>query len=197
MRLNDVKAAELTEPLESPPGASAAPAADATPQAAGARAEPLLLTQEVPAELFASEYAAEQHDAEPAVALRGLRALLHVQWMRWAEKRHAERTTRAVVARYRDILARYPGLPVRDALCLLVMEHARCDDHAARRVLANAENSFSTWPADRNLNLADVAHYLAVSEFLALHCRERGIRSDIGHLVGALVPRELLARSRS
>ena len=38
MRLNDVKAAELTEPLESPHGTSVAPAADAAPLAAGARA---------------------------------------------------------------------------------------------------------------------------------------------------------------
>lgn len=194
MRLKDVHAAELTELV----GATHEPGTDTADASALSVPdhEPLLLTQEVPAELVASEFEPRPDPGGRPLPTSGLAALLHVQWMRWAEKRHAERTTRAVVARFRTILARYPELPTRDALCLLVMEHSRCDVTAARRVLANAENSFSSWPADRDLNLVDVAHYLAVSEFLALHQREHGIRSDIGQLVAAMVPRELLSRAR-
>jgi len=197
MRLKDVHAAELTDQVSSA-SESGMPATE--PGLSGAEclpAEPLLLTQEVPVELVASEFEPRPDEGGRLAPTRGLSGLLHEQWVRWSEKRHAERTTRAVVARYRDIVARYPDLPARDALCLLVMEHARCDDSSARRVLANAENSFSSWAGDRNLNLVDVAHYLAVSEFLALHRREHGIRGDIGQLVAALVPRDLLARSRS
>ncbi len=197
MRLKDVNAAELTEQVGFEPGPGGLAPDTSAGCAATSEAEPLLLTQEVPLELMASEFEPRSDGGGQTAPIGGLRGLIHVQWVRWSEKRHAQKTTRRVVERYRDIVARYPELPTRDALCLLVMEHLRCSDSAARRVLGNAENSFSSWSGDRSLNLVDVAHYLAVSEFLALHQREHGIRGDIGQLVAALVPRDLLARPRS
>ena len=198
MRLRDVNAVDLTEWVDADSDPDVAPDATASEAARSIQdsSEPLLLTQEVPLELLAREFDDGEERAAPTRALVPggwtLPHLWHIQRMRRGERRHAERTTRALVARFRDIVARYPDLGYRDTLKLLVMEHTRCDAVSAARILANAENSFASWPSDRDLNLADVAHYISVSEFLALHRAERGIRSDIGALVAALVPRELL-----
>jgi hypothetical protein len=205
MRMHDVTAVDLTEQVsdglqerDSPrDGASLLFKAADSPLLPDP-SEPLLLEQEVPLAMVAREFEEDSPGAAPERQVSGLRRMLHVQFMRWREREHAERTTRSLVERFRRIQVRHPGLTYRDALRLLVMEHSRCDMHSANRILASAENSFATWPSDRDLNLVDVAHYLSVSEFLAMNRGERGIRTDLGQLVAALVPRELAnARGRT
>ena len=77
MRLKDVNAAELTEPVGSAPGGpEGSPAYDAAttplaPVPAAVLDEPLLLTQEVPLELLASEFEPRDEIGAPPVPPAG------------------------------------------------------------------------------------------------------------------------------
>jgi hypothetical protein len=65
------------------------------------------------------------------------------------------------------------------------------DFAAADTVLAAAEQSFATWPADRPLRFGDVVHFLAASELLASHGLGRWIHADLKRIVAARIPRSL------
>ncbi len=127
----------------------------------------------------------------------GLRGLLAARLNAWRERRHAERTSRDLLALYRQLAATNPGREVRELFKMVVMTRLKCDPAAAEIVLRGAAESFAEWPVPRGLTLGDVAHYVAISEFLALHRGERWMHSDIKQIVADRIPGDICAQGQS
>jgi hypothetical protein len=70
------------------------------------------------------------------------------------------------------------------------MAYTGVDEDEADMVLRRAEQSFATWPNERELTFADVVHYVAVSQYLTGDERI-STRIDMGRLVAGRVPPHL------
>jgi hypothetical protein len=107
------------------------------------------------------------------------------------------RESRYVAAMIRELLklhwvvsASHPGLPRRDIYRKVVMARTGADESEANSVLRRAEQSFASWPRERELTFADVVHYLAVSEYLTGDERF-ATRINMGQLIAGRIPSEL------
>ena len=102
-----------------------------------------------------------------------------------------QRVSRRMLGRFRAIVRSKPRLDSTEAYRLLVQDHMHCDSRAADRILLGATQSFAVWPEDRDLQLRDVIHYVAVTEYLQHSAGSRGMRSDVQAVVNAMVPGNL------
>jgi transposase-like protein len=107
-----------------------------------------------------------------------------------SESRYVARVTRELLRLHWVVSACHPGLLRREIYRKIVMAHTGCDDYEAGSVLRRAEQSFATWPTERELTFADVVHYLAVSEYLTDDDRI-ATRIDMGRLIAGRIPADL------
>lgn len=132
-----------------------------------------------------------ERELEHRLQSRGLRGWA-VSWLlAWRERRYAVRISRELLALYRSVSVAHPELSDRERYGLAVMARDKCDATTANTILECAEESFASWPVSRELTLCDVAHYLAVKEFIANHDGTSGTHSDIRHVVIARIPHDL------
>jgi YHS domain-containing protein len=121
-----------------------------------------------------------------------LRGMISSWLLSWREGRHVARTSQVMLRRYKSISAENPQLQHRELYTLVVMALARCDATAASRVLEHAKESYvDHWPVNRELTLRDVAHYVAVSEYLHLYGEDFWIRSRVESVIDSNIPRDL------
>jgi hypothetical protein len=141
----------------------------------------------------AGEQSARKSGQELELQLQrgSLRGWIASRLRAWRERRHARRTSRELLALYRDISAEHQDLSDHEIYKLVVMARSKCDSNAADAVLDRAEESFAIWPVRRELTLCDVVHYLAVAEFLEAYKDERWMHSNIKLVVASSVPSEL------
>jgi len=108
----------------------------------------------------------------------------------WREARYAAKTSDALLRQYWIVAAIHGGSPPREIYRRVVMARAGCDADEAGAVLRRAEQSFASWPTERELTFCDVVHYIAVSEYLA--ARERiSTRIDMGRVIASRIPEDL------
>jgi len=107
------------------------------------------------------------------------------------------RESRYVAAIIRELLklhwivsASHPGLPRRAIYQRIVMARTGADEDEANSILRRAEQSFASWPRERELTFADVVHYMAVSEYLTGDDRF-ATRINMGQLIAGRVPADL------
>ena len=107
------------------------------------------------------------------------------------------RESRYVAAIIRELLklhwivsASHPSLPRRAIYQKVVMARTGADNDEANSILRRAEQSFASWPRERELTFADVVHYMAVSEYLTDDER-LATRIDMGRLIAGRVPADL------
>jgi hypothetical protein len=91
----------------------------------------------------------------------------------------------------RALSTRYPELKGKSLYRRVVAARLHDDDLAAEAVLQHAEQSFAIWPVERALNFRDVVHYLAVSQFMALHGDAHWVYADMKRIVDAIIPHQL------
>ena len=106
------------------------------------------------------------------------------------ETRYASETSRELLELYWIVSASHPGLARREIYQQVVMARTGANVEDAETLLVRAEQSFATWPTERELTFCDVVHYLAVSEFLAAGSRI-GTRINMGRLVAGRIPQRL------
>jgi hypothetical protein len=109
----------------------------------------------------------------------------------WSERHFAHKCCRELLHLHRDVVARYPGLEPFDAYRKLVAARTGADAAAVDAVLRRATESYASWPTSRALNLRDVIHYLAASEYLTLHEEASWLEQNLKRIVDAVVPHEL------
>ena len=106
------------------------------------------------------------------------------------ECRYAAETARELLKLHWIVSASHPGLPRRTIYQKVVMARTGGDEDDAREILRKAEQSFATWPKERELTFADVVHYMAVSEYLTADDRI-ATRINMGRLIAGRVPSDL------
>ena len=98
---------------------------------------------------------------------------------------------REMLRLHRDFSSRYPELKGHSLYRRVVARRLDGNDLVAEAVLHHATQSFAIWPVERELNFRDVVHYLAVSQYVALHPGTRWVHADIKRLVEELIPAQL------
>jgi hypothetical protein len=126
----------------------------------------------------------------PGQVPSGVRSLI-APLLSWRERRFAAALCRELVRLHELAVAARPGLDRRAIYEKVVAAHTGADAKAAAAVVDAAEQSFASWPSGRPVNLRDVAHYLAVSEFLACHQGEHWIHANLKHVVDASISHDL------
>lgn len=129
-------------------------------------------------------------------APRGFLAAIRLHFLAWQERRHAERTSKELLALFRRVQLEHPMLSPVEQYRKLIAMRCDCDDAQAQLVLEGAIESFAEWPVRRKVTLCDVVHYLSISEFLASHKGEHWMHSDIQHLVSARIPTEFCVEQK-
>lgn len=107
------------------------------------------------------------------------------------ETRNAGATCLQLLDLYWAVAAQHPDLKGRELYRQILRVHAGGDERAADRALGEAEQSFASWPAPRELAFRDVVNYLALSDFLVAHPEEHWTHSDLRRAVAARIPRDL------
>ena len=107
-----------------------------------------------------------------------------------SESRYVAQIIRELLRLHWVVTACHPDLPRREVYRKIVMAHTGGDDDEAASVLRRAEQSFASWPTERELTFADVVHYLAVSEYLTNDDRI-ATRINMGRLIAGRVPADL------
>ena len=109
----------------------------------------------------------------------------------WREKRFAEACCRKLLKTYTAIAAEHPHLSRSELYERVVAAHTGRETAAVAGLLQGAQESFATWPMSRDLIFRDVAHFLAMSEYLAAHEESRWLNSDLKPVVNRLIPHDL------
>ncbi len=131
------------------------------------------------------------HAALESPPQRGVSVLIADSFLAWQERRFVARAAKELLALYRSVSSIHPDWTRRKLYQQVVMRRTGCDPAAADIILEAARDSFAQWPSSRELNLCDVAHYLSVTEFLAIHRGKRWIHSSLTPVVASQVPHEL------
>ena len=122
-----------------------------------------------------------------------LRFLRHpLQFMAaWREFRYSKKAARQALDRYQGLRADRPDLTGRVLYEAFVRDRNAIDASAARVILQRAEDSFATWPTDRDLKFMDVMKYLVISEYLISHPKRGGTSINMARVIEQVIPREL------
>jgi hypothetical protein len=107
------------------------------------------------------------------------------------ERRFARECAHDMLKLHHDFSSRYPELKGHSLYRRVVARRLDGNDLVAEAVLHHATQSFAIWPVERELNFRDVVHYLAVSQYVALHPGARWVHADIKRVVEDLIPAQL------
>jgi hypothetical protein len=91
----------------------------------------------------------------------------------WPEKRYATRVARRLLAALTAIREAHPALTAKERYAQALMQALECDAERAARLISDAEDSVSWWPHDKELNFRDLAHFVAVTLYIAEHGEQR------------------------
>jgi len=135
---------------------------------------------------------AAARDAQPAPAPAPSAGPLARWWAARRERRYVSRRCRELGALSQRLQGNEPGLAGLALYRRIVAVALGGDAEAVERVLEQAEHNFATWPVSRPLNLRDVVHHVAVTEYFRLHAGTQQMRADdLKRLVEETIPGDL------
>lgn len=185
------------QPTSARPAASSADptAASLRPQPVRQAAEPQPGTSSRPAPLAAGDASRPHASASWAPLPEGMDLQGERGPFTWLlarrERRYARDCAREMLKLHHDFSSRFPELKGHSLYRRVVARRLDGNDLVAEAVLHHATQSFAIWPVERELNFRDVVHYLAVSQYVALHPGARWVHADIKRLVEDLIPPQL------
>jgi hypothetical protein len=108
------------------------------------------------------------------------------------ERQSVRRTSRRCLELYRQFEVEKPASSPRERYEQVVARYLGASDAKTVRVtLRRAEESFASWPVERDLNFRDVVQYLAATEYYRDNPTESGIRARVSSVVAEAVPEGL------
>ena len=127
--------------------------------------------------------------------MRSLRQRLNEYRARWfvahAERRYAKQAAAKLLGLYWQQRREHPGMSQRALYQSVVAQRLGPQAHRAAEVVRRAEESFTDWPAERELRFRHVVHYLIFEEYTRVGKAREGTRTNMGIVVARIVPEEI------
>jgi len=107
------------------------------------------------------------------------------------QRRFTRRVSRELLILFRSKRPPGPGTRDRRRYGTLVQDRLLVDAQEAESLLRRAEESFASWPVERDLTLRDVVHMIAIREFGERFGTRRWIQAEMGRVVASQIPQDL------
>ena len=108
-----------------------------------------------------------------------------------AERRFAEETSAQLLELYRQERRGGQELNPRALYQSVVAQRLGPQAGRAGELVRRAEESFTHWPADRELKFRDVVHYLIFDECMRLGTAREGTKTNMGVVVARVIPDDI------
>jgi hypothetical protein len=109
----------------------------------------------------------------------------------WSERRYAKRASLEILELFCSERQKHPELTGPSLYEAVVARRLGPDGTNARTIVRQAKESFADWPVERSLRFRDVVSYLVFDEYLRSVGTRRGTRTQIGHVVARVIPKEI------
>jgi hypothetical protein len=107
-----------------------------------------------------------------------------------AERRYARDASVQLLELYRQERRAHPEMSKRALYQNIVADRLGPQAVRADELVRRAEESFTDWPVDRNLQFRHVVHYLVFYEYTLLDPARRGTMTNMGVVVAQVVPED-------
>lgn len=111
--------------------------------------------------------------------------------LKWREKRFARSASHEILKLFANERAANPNLNSREIYVRVAAQRMQASADVARRAVRSAEDSFASWPYDRDLRFNDVVHYLVINEFMEINNVADGVGPHIKEIVEEVIPYNL------
>jgi hypothetical protein len=108
-----------------------------------------------------------------------------------AERHYAKQASAQLLALYRRERRERPELNPRALYQSIAAQRLGRQAGRAGELIRRAEESFTDWPAERELRFRDVVHYLVFDEYMRLGTAREGTRTNMGVVVAQVIPEDL------
>jgi hypothetical protein len=105
-----------------------------------------------------------------------------------AERRFARHASAELLELYNQKRHEHPEMSGRALYQEIVAQRLGPQAGRAGELVRRAEESFTDWPVDRNLQFRHVVHYLVFYEYTLLDPARRGTMTNMGTVVAKIIP---------
>jgi hypothetical protein len=109
----------------------------------------------------------------------------------FAERRYARQASQELLKLFHLVHAEQPQLSGRALYQAVITRRLGADQKKAGEIVRRAEESFTDWPAERELRFRHVVHYQVFNEFTHSGPGRENTRTNMGRAVARIIPEEL------
>ena len=120
-----------------------------------------------------------------------LRALVHRTFLGHFEKSFARRASAELLRIYWHERKEHPELSGRDLYQRVVARRLGARHERARDIIRGACDSFTQWPAPRELRFRDVVRFLVFEEYTHSDSTHWWTKTDMGDVVARVIPEDI------
>jgi hypothetical protein len=108
-----------------------------------------------------------------------------------AERRYARQASGELLELLRAVQREHPELSGKMLYRAVIARRLGCDDRKAAEIVLRAEESFTDWPVERQLQFRHVVHYQVFHEFTHSTLERQGTRTNMGLVVARIIPEDV------
>lgn len=108
-----------------------------------------------------------------------------------AERRYARRASRELLHLFHRVQSEQPELSGRVLYEAVITRRLGANQKRAGEIVRRAEESFTDWPAEKELRFRHVVHYQVFDEFTHSGPGRENTRSNMGRVVVRIIPEQL------
>jgi len=139
--------------------------------------------------------ASNASDAKGPQGMRSLRAMFaglrRFLFGARAERRFAQHASAQLLELYRQQRREHPEMSKRALYQSIVAQHLGPQAVSADGLVRRAEESFTDWPVERELQFRHVVHYLVFYEYTLVGPACQGTKTNMGAVVAQVIPEEI------
>ena len=109
----------------------------------------------------------------------------------YAERRYAKQASEQLLELYRREQRAHPDLKKKALYESVVTQRIGAQTGRAAQIVLRAEESFTDWPVERELNFRHVVHYLIFDEYMRTGKAREGTKTNMGVVVARIIPEDL------
>jgi hypothetical protein len=108
-----------------------------------------------------------------------------------AERRYARQASTELLELFRLVHGEQPELSGRALYQAVIARRLGANEKRAGEIVRRAEESFTDWPAEKELRFRHVVHYQVFDEFTHSGPGRENTRSNMGRVVARIIPDQL------